>query len=898
MSLRIGFVPILVASSAKIAKEIMKTHDLLFCGRPSMLSQQKLSYNGLDLAFAPYGSYWKEMRKICVIHLFNSNRVRSFRPIRESEVSHMLGKISNSVVASKPVDLTEAVMSLTRIIICKNIFTGGTDNNAAAVIWAMTFLMKNPIKMKKAQEEVRRIAGKKGFINEDEIQKLSYLKAVVKETMRLQPTIPIIPRETSQHCNLDGFQIPPKTVVHVNVWAIGRDPEVWENPEEFCPERFINKSIDLKGQNFELIPFGAGRRVCPGMVMGLTTVELALANLLYIFDWELPIGMSNEDLDMEVQPGLTMHKKNALRLMARNHKKKRAKQIKKLMQRGLLDPEKVDPFSLFVETGGLTYCLYKDSERILGNTFGMCILQDVHERFRTESHSVVMDDELNILPIFSHTDSEGLSEAERDLKNLKDQLHDDFPVGPLIKKCCTLDQGKAVITFLDAILDKTLRSTLALLAARGRGKSSALGLAVAGAIAAGLLLREHIDYDIVKSANPEFKRATVRINIYKQHRQTIQYIQPHEHEKLSQVELLVVDEAAAIPLPVVKSLLGPYLVFLSSTVNGHWSFFVAKTSAATGRTKPHDCQECGGSLSDDLFERFYEFTIVLPAGRLFKKIELNESIRYASADPIESWLNALLCLDVTNSIPSIRRLPPPSECDLYYVNRDTLFSYHKDSELFLQRMMALYVASHYKNSPNDLQLMADAPAHHLFVLLGPVDESENKLPDILCVIQVSLEGQISRKSAVKSLSDGHQPFGDQIPWKFCEQFRDTVFPSLSGARIVRIATHPSAMKRVLEPHNISVEDDLNEAAKQVEDGMKTKMEGMLNPELLQQYAIVDREGDFENALKNGGKITSGGLISVKSSRTRVEKHGKHDGHKNGKKRKGDNGSKSNKKSKS
>ncbi|KAJ9177702.1 hypothetical protein P3X46_012892 [Hevea brasiliensis] len=424
MSLRIGFVPILVVSSAKIAKEIMKTHDLLFCGRPSMLSQQKLSYNGLDLTFAPYGSYWKEMRKICVIHLFNSNRVRSFRPIRESEVSHMLGKISNSVVASKPVDLTEAVMSLTRTITCKvtfgqgykeegseestrfqallreietlftsffvsdyfpfmcfvdkftglihrleknfqkfdnfydkmiqehldscrsklhdhqevildillqiqndpslkvhvtfnhikamlmvnfciiifsyaslhpliilpfhpmlqNIFFGGTNTIAATVIWAMTFLMKNPIKMKKAQEEVRRIAGKKGFINEDEIQKLSYLKAVVKETMRLQPTIPIIPRETSQHCNLDGFRIPPKTVVHVNVWAIGRDPEVWENPEEFCPERFINKSIDLKGQNFELIPFGAGRRMCPGMVTGLTTVELALANLLYIFD--------------------------------------------------------------------------------------------------------------------------------------------------------------------------------------------------------------------------------------------------------------------------------------------------------------------------------------------------------------------------------------------------------------------------------------------------------------------------------------------------------------------------------------------------------------------------------------------------------------------------------------
>ncbi|KAJ4715525.1 RNA cytidine acetyltransferase [Melia azedarach] len=562
-----------------------------------------------------------------------------------------------------------------------------------------------------------------------------------------------------------------------------------------------------------------------------------------------------------------------------SHKKKRQKQVKKLMQRGLLDPEKVDPFQLFLETGGLTHCLYRDSERILGNTFGMCVLQDfealtpnllartietveggglivlllrslssltslytmvmdVHERFRTESHTeasgrfnerfllslasckacVVMDDELNVLPISSHMrsiapipakeDAEGLSEAERDLKDLKEQLNDDFPVGPLIKKCSTLDQGKAVITFLDAILDKTLRSTVALLAARGRGKSAALGLAIAGAIAAGysnifvtapspenlktlfefvcmgfnvLEYKEHIDYDLVRSSNPELRKPIVRINFYKQHRQTIQYIEPHEHEKLSQVELLVIDEAAAIPLTVVRSLLGPYLVFLSSTVNGY---------EGTGR-----------SLSLKLISQLEEQSHTGAKGvegsihgRLFKKIELSESIRYSPGDPIESWLNALLCLDVTNSIPNISRLPPPSECDLYYVNRDTLFSYHKDSELFLQRMMALYVSSHYKNSPNDLQLMADAPAHHLFVLLGPVDESKNQLPDILCVIQVCLEGQISRKSVLKSLSEGHQPFGDQLPWKFSEQFRDTVFPSLSGARIVRIATHPSAMR--------------------------------------------------------------------------------------------------------
>ncbi|KAK7267289.1 hypothetical protein RIF29_19956 [Crotalaria pallida] len=279
--------------------------------------------------------------------------------------------------------------------------------------------------------------------------------------------------------------------------------------------------------------------------------------------------------------------------------------------------------------------------------------------------------------------------------------------------------------------------------------------------------------------NPEFKKATVRINIYKHHRQTVQYILPHEHEKLSQVELLVVDEAAAIPLPVVKSLLGPYLVFLSSTVNGY--------------------EGIGRSLSLKLLQQLEERSHVCAkstedsvSGR-FEKIELNESIRYASGDPVEIWLNTLLCLDVSNAIPNLSRLPPPSECDLYYVNRDTLFFYHRDSEIFLQRMMALYVASHYKNSPNDMQLMADAPAHHLFVLLGPVDESKNQLPDIMCIIQVCLEGKISSDSISKSLR-ALKPSGDQIPWKFFEQFQDTAFPSLSGGRIVRIATHPSAMK--------------------------------------------------------------------------------------------------------
>ncbi|MBA0784593.1 hypothetical protein Gotri_027416, partial [Gossypium trilobum] len=359
--LRFGLKSILVVSSAKMAKEVMKTHDLDFCSRPYRRCSHKLSYNASDVAFSPYNDYWREMRKICVVHLFSG--VQQYRPIREDEVDRLIEKISKLPVDAKPVNLSEAIMCLSSTIICRiafgkrydeegaersrfhellnesqaivssfsfsdyfpymgwldrftglldrlektfkeldtfyqqlidehldpnrlkpqqedildvllqtwkdhdfsfdltidqikailmNLFIAGTDTSAATIIWVMSFLMKNP---------------------------------------KLQPIAPLlVPRETLRKCNIGGYgyDIPAKTLVYVNAWAIGKDPETWENPEEFYPERFIGSPIDYKGQHFELIPFGAGRRVCPGMHMGVAVVELALANLLYKFDWEMP----------------------------------------------------------------------------------------------------------------------------------------------------------------------------------------------------------------------------------------------------------------------------------------------------------------------------------------------------------------------------------------------------------------------------------------------------------------------------------------------------------------------------------------------------------------------------------------------------------------------------------
>ncbi|MCD7472193.1 hypothetical protein HAX54_013201 [Datura stramonium] len=168
---------------------------------------------------------------------------------------------------------------------------GGTETSAATVIWAMTALIANPNTMKKVQAEIRESVGKKSIVNEDDIQNLPYLKAVIKEIFRLYPPVPLsLVRETIQNSILEGYEIKPKTVTHVNSWPIGRDPKYWKNPEEFISERFLNSDINFKDQNFELIPFGAGRRACPAIAVGVATVELVLSNLLYAFDWELPLG--------------------------------------------------------------------------------------------------------------------------------------------------------------------------------------------------------------------------------------------------------------------------------------------------------------------------------------------------------------------------------------------------------------------------------------------------------------------------------------------------------------------------------------------------------------------------------------------------------------------------------
>ncbi|KAH8304725.1 hypothetical protein KR044_007263, partial [Drosophila immigrans] len=469
-----------------------------------------------------------------------------------------------------------------------------------------------------------------------------------------------------------------------------------------------------------------------------------------------------------------------------------------------------------VEGGGLIILLLK-SLQSLKQLYTMSM--DVHKRFRTEAHQtvtcrfnerlilsladckrcLVVNDDLTVLPLSSKTINVepvnpgkiGNSENESSLKDLKESLLNVQPAGALVNLCKTYDQGNAVAQFIEALVDKQLKPPMSLTAARGRGKSAALGLSMAAAVAFGyvnvyvtsphpenlitlfefvlkgfdaLEYQEHADYTIIRSTNEDYKKAIIRINVTRNSRQTIQYIAPNDTHLLSAADLLLIDEAAAIPLPLVKKMMGPYLIFMASTINGY---------EGTGR-----------SLSLKLISQLQKENNARPP------LKLDESIRYQSNDDIERWLINLLCLDAS-SVPAISSgCPTPDACELYYIDRDALFSYHKAAESFLHRLVSIYVSSHYKNTPNDLQMMSDAPAHHLFCLLGPVQRMD-LLPEILVVVQVALEGQISKQSISESMGRGKKAAGDLIPWNVAEQYGDRHFPKLSGVRIVRVATHPN-----------------------------------------------------------------------------------------------------------
>ncbi|KAH7652973.1 Premnaspirodiene oxygenase protein [Dioscorea alata] len=202
-------------------------------------------------------------------------------------------------------------------VILTDTFNAGTETSALILEWAMSELIKNPRVMMKANDEVQKVIGNKGRVEEDDLQRLEYLGYVINETLRLHPPLGLLlPRESAEDCKISGYDVPKKTRIMVNAWALGRDPKLWENPDIFLPERFYRSSINFKGNHMQFIPFGAGRRICPGIQLGIATIMIALAKILYHFNWKLPNEMSGEDIDMTESSGFTNRKKSPLILMA------------------------------------------------------------------------------------------------------------------------------------------------------------------------------------------------------------------------------------------------------------------------------------------------------------------------------------------------------------------------------------------------------------------------------------------------------------------------------------------------------------------------------------------------------------------------------------------------------
>ncbi|WRX26155.1 Cytochrome P450 - like 10 [Theobroma cacao] len=199
----------------------------------------------------------------------------------------------------------------------QDLIAGGTESSAVTVEWAISELLKKPEIFAKATEELDRVIGRDRWVEENDIANLPYVNSIAKETMRLHPVAPmLVPRLAREDCQLAGYDIPKDTRVLVNVWTIGRDPTLWDNPDEFCPDRFIGKAIDVKGHDFELLPFGAGRRMCPGYPLGIKVIQASLANLLHGFTWKLPGNVAKEDLNMEEIFGLSTPKKFPLEAVA------------------------------------------------------------------------------------------------------------------------------------------------------------------------------------------------------------------------------------------------------------------------------------------------------------------------------------------------------------------------------------------------------------------------------------------------------------------------------------------------------------------------------------------------------------------------------------------------------
>ncbi|KAL5704800.1 hypothetical protein ACHQM5_023174 [Ranunculus cassubicifolius] len=439
---RLGFHKALVVSSSEVARECFTTNDKNFATRPTSIAVKVMAYNYAVFSFGPYGSYWRETRKIAILELLSNHRLQLLKDVRVSEVRtsiyelhqicqakncsdsyesvlvemkqwfsdltlnvivrmvagrryvsassaklqdggerdrlqravkeffHLIGLFvvsdaipclgwldykghvkamkrtateidsivggwfeehqkNNSAGESKiENDLMYVMLSILEYkkfsqydtdtvnkAMCLNMILGGLDTTTVTLTWALSLLLNDRRVLKKAQDEIDNNVGKDRQVEESDIEKLVYLQAIIKETLRLYPAVPLsVQHEAIEDCTVAGYHVPSGTRLITNISKIQRDPHIWSNPNEFKPERFLTtqENVDVRGNHFELIPFGSGRRSCPGISFALQVVHLILARLLHGFDFETP---ANAPVDMTESAGLTNLKATPLEVL-------------------------------------------------------------------------------------------------------------------------------------------------------------------------------------------------------------------------------------------------------------------------------------------------------------------------------------------------------------------------------------------------------------------------------------------------------------------------------------------------------------------------------------------------------------------------------------------------------
>ncbi|XP_058735195.1 geraniol 8-hydroxylase-like [Vicia villosa] len=428
MTLKLGQVTTIVASSPYMAKQILQTHDHALSNRIILNAITVYDHHKYNMAFLPIAPLWRDLRKIFNNELFSNKTLDASKGIRFEKLKKFLNDINesslvneavnignmafktainllsntifsldlvqstdsagdfkelvvnileesgkpniadlfpalnmfdfdlqgikrrNAVYAGKILDVFQRLvderlkvrevqgfdtnndmlsnllniaqdnsqeMNIAKIPhVSLTLFVAGTDTISSNLEWAMTELLKNEKIMAKAKQELEQIIGKGKPVEESDIGNLPYLQAIIKETFRLHPSVPfLIPRKANENVEIDGYTIPKDAQIWVNVWAIGRNSSSWEDANMFLPERFLTSKIDAKGHNFELLPFGAGRRICPGIPLASKMLPLMLGSLINCFNWKLEDGMKVEDMNMEDKFGITLPKAQPLRVI-------------------------------------------------------------------------------------------------------------------------------------------------------------------------------------------------------------------------------------------------------------------------------------------------------------------------------------------------------------------------------------------------------------------------------------------------------------------------------------------------------------------------------------------------------------------------------------------------------